>query len=48
MLVGGHLKAVGTPREVLTAELISEAYCLPVQVVEHPFLNVPLVLPNTK
>jgi len=48
LLVGGFLKAIGTPREVLTAELISEAYCLPVQVVEHPFLDVPLVLPDTK
>lgn len=47
LLVGGHVKAVGTPREVLTAELISDAYCLPVQVVAHPFLDVPLVLPDT-
>jgi iron complex transport system ATP-binding protein len=47
LLVGGHLKATGTPREVLTSELISEAYCLPVQVVEHPFLGGPLVLPES-
>ena len=47
LLVGGHLKAIGTPREVLTSELISEAYCLPVQVVEHPFLGGPLVLPDS-
>ncbi len=46
LLVGGHLKAIGTPREVLTSELISEAYCLPVQVVEHPFMGGPLVLPE--
>lgn len=46
LLVGGHLKAIGTPREVLTSELISQAYCLPVQVVEHPFLGGPLVLPE--
>lgn len=48
LLVGGELKAVGAAREVLTPELISEAYCLPVQVIEHPFLNVPLVLPDKK
>ncbi len=46
VLVGGHLKAIGTPREVLTSEIISQAYCLPVQVVEHPFLGGPLVLPE--
>lgn len=47
LLVGGRLEALGTPRQVLTAELISRAYCLPVQVVEHPFMDVPLVLPNS-
>jgi iron complex transport system ATP-binding protein len=47
LLVGGHIKAIGTPREVLTSELISDAYCLPVQVVEHPFLGGPLVLPDS-
>jgi iron complex transport system ATP-binding protein len=46
LLVGGQLKAIGSPREVLTAETISNAYCLPVQVVEHPFMDVPLVLPE--
>lgn len=46
LLVGGHLTAIGTPREVLTPELISHAYCLPVRVVEHPFLGGPLVLPD--
>jgi len=48
LLVAGHIKSIGTPREVLTSELISEAYCLPVQVVEHPFLGGPLVLPDSK
>ncbi len=48
LLVGGHLKAVGEPRKVLTSELISEAYCLPVQVVPHPFMDIPLVLPDSK
>jgi len=44
LLVGGKIKAIGTPREVLTSELISQAYCLPVQVVEHPLTGGPLVL----
>lgn len=46
LLVGGEIKAIGTPREVLTSELISQAYCLPVQVVEHPLTGGPLVLPG--
>jgi iron complex transport system ATP-binding protein len=46
LLVGGDLKAVGAPRDVLTPETISNAYCLPVQVVEHPFKDAPLVLPK--
>ncbi len=44
LLVGGRLKALGSPREVLTPDLISQAYCWPVQVVEHPFAGGPLVL----
>lgn len=46
LLVGGEIKAIGAPREVLTAEAISHAYCLPVRVVEHPFMDTPLVLPQ--
>jgi iron complex transport system ATP-binding protein len=48
LMVAGVIQAAGTPQEVLTAELISEAYCLPVQVVKHPFSDAPLVLPDTK
>jgi ABC-type hemin transport system ATPase subunit len=33
---------------VLTPELISSAYHLEVQVVQHPFADVPLVLPGNK
>ena len=47
LMVAGNIKAVGKPKEVLQPELIAEAYCLPVQVVKHPFLDVPLVLPET-
>jgi iron complex transport system ATP-binding protein len=46
LMVAGQLQAVGNPREVLRSEVISQAYCLPVQVVEHPFMDSPLVLPR--
>jgi iron complex transport system ATP-binding protein len=46
LLVGGKLHAIGTPRDVLTPEKISNAYCLPVNVVEHPYMDAPLVLPK--
>ena len=42
LLVGGHLEAIDTPREVLTSELISQAHYLPAQVMEHPFLRCSL------
>jgi len=48
LMVAGNIKAMGKPKEVLHPELITEAYCLPVQVVPHPFLDIPLVLPETK
>jgi iron complex transport system ATP-binding protein len=46
LMVAGSIKAIGTAKEVLQPALIQEAYCLPVQVVQHPFLDVPLVLPD--
>jgi iron complex transport system ATP-binding protein len=46
LLVEGEIKAAGTPRQVLTPELISLAYHLPVQVIQHPFADAPLVLPG--
>jgi len=48
LMVVGNIKAMGTPKEVLLPELIADAYCLTVQVVQNPFLDVPLVLPETK
>jgi iron complex transport system ATP-binding protein len=44
LMVAGKITALGTPCEVLTPELISHAYCLPVEVVEHPLAGGPLVL----
>jgi iron complex transport system ATP-binding protein len=46
LMVAGNIKAMGKADDVLRPELIQDAYCLPVQVVKHPFLDIPLVLPN--
>jgi iron complex transport system ATP-binding protein len=48
LLVGGEIRASGTPRQVLTPEMISAAYHLEVQVVPHPFAEAPLVLPGKR
>ena len=47
LMVAGKIKAEGKPKDVLQADLIQEAYCLPVKVIKHPFLDLPLVLPAT-
>jgi len=46
LLVMGEVNAAGTPRQVLTPEIISAAYHLPVKVIPHPFVDAPLVLPD--
>ena len=46
LMVAGNIKAIGKPADVLQPQLIEEAYCLPVQVIKHPFLDIPLVLPD--
>lgn len=46
LMVAGNIKAMGNVKEVLQPGLIEQAYCLPVQVVKHPFLDIPLILPN--
>ncbi len=47
LMVAGEIKAEGSPRQVLSAEVIEAAYCIPVHVVEHPFEPIPLVLPRS-
>jgi len=47
LMVAGNIKAIGKPEDVLQPELIEEAYCIPVHVVKHPFLDIPLVLPES-
>ncbi len=44
LLVDGQIKALGTARQVLRPEIIAEAYRWPVQVIDHPFLDAPLIL----
>jgi iron complex transport system ATP-binding protein len=46
LLVAGQIKALGTAKQVLRADVIAEAYCWPVQVIDHPFLDAPLILPD--
>jgi iron complex transport system ATP-binding protein len=48
LMVAGNIKSIGKPKDVLQSEIIQEAYCLPVQVVQHPFLDLPWVLPSPK
>ncbi len=48
LIVAGEIKALGTPKEVLRPELISQVYQWPVQVIQHPFLDTPLILPGIK
>ena len=47
LMVAGNIKAIGKPEDVLQPALIEEAYCIPVHVVKHPFLDIPLVLPES-
>ncbi len=44
MLCDGRIAADGSPREVLTCEIIGKVYGQPVQVIEHPTRGVPLVV----
>ena len=47
LLVDGQIKALGTARQVLRADVIAEAYSWPVRVIDHPFLDSPLILPDS-
>jgi iron complex transport system ATP-binding protein len=46
LLVEGQIKSLGTAKQVLRADVIAEAYRWPVQVIDHPFLDTPLILPD--
>jgi ABC-type cobalamin/Fe3+-siderophores transport system ATPase subunit len=46
LLVQGRLQATGHPQEVLTAEILSAIYNIPVNVIAHPDYGTPLILPE--
>jgi len=46
LLVEGRIAATGTPREVLREDILSAAYGVPVQVLEHPVHGTPLIVPD--
>lgn len=46
LLVDGQIRAIGTAKQVLRADVIADAYRWPVQVIDHPFLDAPLILPG--
>jgi iron complex transport system ATP-binding protein len=44
LLVKGTLRALGTPREVLTPQQLTEVYQTPLHVIPHPDYDTPLIL----
>jgi iron complex transport system ATP-binding protein len=44
LLVDGRVRAVGTPNEVLTAELLQNAYQVPLEIHPHPETGAPWVV----
>jgi iron complex transport system ATP-binding protein len=46
LLVDGEIRANGTPDEVLTEEMLSRVYHVPVHVIPHPEYGNPLILPD--
>lgn len=45
LLCDGRILAVGPPREVLRAELIEQAFGVPVRVMAHPVHGTPFIVP---
>jgi iron complex transport system ATP-binding protein len=45
VLYGGRIAGDGTPERTFTADLLSEVYQHPVEVVGHPHTGVPLIMP---
>jgi len=46
VLEGGRMVADGSPRDVLTEELLSRVYRTPVEVIAHPATGAPIILPR--
>jgi iron complex transport system ATP-binding protein len=45
LLSEGRIVALGTPREVLTVERVSDVYAQPVEIIEHPVSGATIILP---
>jgi iron complex transport system ATP-binding protein len=46
LLVNGRIIAEGLPLEVLTEQILTSVYHVPVQIISHPEYGIPLVLPD--
>lgn len=46
VIADGHISASGTPREVMTAERLTEIYQYPITVFDHPVTGELIVLPQ--
>ena len=47
LLAAGKLQALGSPRDVLTEELLAAVYGLPVSIFPHPKRGTPVIFPET-
>lgn len=48
LLEGGRLLSVGTPAGVLTSPLLSKAFGVRIEIIEHPTYGTPMVLPQAR
>jgi iron complex transport system ATP-binding protein len=46
LLSDGQIIAVGSPQEVLVPQYLSDVYQVPLDIIPHPYRDVPLVLLN--
>jgi iron complex transport system ATP-binding protein len=48
LLSRGAVDALGTPKEVMTAERLSRVYGVPILVMKHPLRDIPFILPDVE
>jgi iron complex transport system ATP-binding protein len=46
LLANGQLLALGSPKEVLSPQYLSDVYQVPLDIIPHPYRDIPLVLLN--
>ncbi len=46
LLANGQILALGSPKEVLTPQYLSDAYQVALDIIPHPYRDIPLVLLN--